>query len=487
LRLSPAADRKKPGYPLQFPAPSGGGEFRFYPLRGSKTASLPFLSFCVLLRKIHALETAGLLPARPAPPLCPALPGLRGRHEMPRHVCRFRGSGIFAARKSRKITLCSAKIGKLKARGGVLRQEWDMEKKERPVIGISVGDPAGIGPEICLKALSLPRIYERCIPVLYADRQVLEDGLALTQKDFRLNVLDSPARAGGNPGIVDFIDPGVITGKDRYRYGQVGALSGEASFQYVLRAIRDAMAGLISAVVTGPINKEAVNLAGHHYAGHTEIFAEYTNTKDYAMLLSGGGLNVIHATTHVSLREACDLITRERVLNTIRLADQALRLMGKERRRIAVAGFNPHASENGLFGDQEERAIIPAVKEARAEGLDVTGPVPPDTVFVKALGGQADIVVAMYHDQGHIPLKLLGFRMDGATGLFSQMSGVNTTIGLPVIRSSVDHGTAYDRAGKNISNEQSLVEALDMAAAFVENRAALNPSALKTKGSRDGG
>jgi 4-hydroxythreonine-4-phosphate dehydrogenase len=306
--------------------------------------------------------------------------------------------------------------------------------------------------------------------VVYADRQVLEDALALTKKDFRLNALGSPAQAGGKPGIIDFIDAGVITGKGQYRWGQVGALSGEASFQYVVQAIRDAMAGLISAVVTGPINKEAVNLAGHHYAGHTEIFAEYTGTKDYAMLLSGGGLNVIHVTTHVSLREVCDLITRERVLNTIRLADQALRLMGRERRRIAVAGFNPHASENGLFGDQEERAIIPAVQDARAEGLDVTGPIPPDTVFVKALGAQADIVVAMYHDQGHIPLKLLGFRMDSATGLFSQMSGVNTTIGLPIIRSSVDHGTAYDRAGKNISNEQSLAEAIDMAAAFVRNR-----------------
>jgi 4-hydroxythreonine-4-phosphate dehydrogenase len=345
-----------------------------------------------------------------------------------------------------------------------------MAKIARPVIGISIGDPAGIGPEICLKALSLPQVYNRCVPVVYADRQVLEDALVLTKKDFRLNALNSPAQAGGKLGVIDFIDAGVITGKDQYRCGQVGALSGEASFQYVVRAIGDAIAGLISAVVTGPINKEAVNLAGHHYAGHTEIFAEYTGTKDYAMLLSGGGLNVIHVTTHVSLREACDLITRERVLNTIRLADQALRLMGRERRRIAVAGFNPHASENGLFGDQEERAIIPAVKDALAEGLDVTGPIPPDTVFVKALGGQADIVVAMYHDQGHIPLKLLGFRMDASTGLFSQMSGVNITIGLPIIRSSVDHGTAYDRAGKNISNEQSLVEAIDMAAAFVRNR-----------------
>jgi 4-hydroxythreonine-4-phosphate dehydrogenase len=351
-----------------------------------------------------------------------------------------------------------------------------MEKKERPRIGISIGDPAGIGPEICVKALSLPSIYDRCIPVVYTDRQVLEDALELTGSRFGVNVIDNPLRARGIPGTVDCFDVGVITGKGQYQYGKVGALSGEAAFRYVVRAIEDAKAGHIAAVVTGPLNKEAINLAGHHYAGHTEIFAEYTGTKDYGMLLSGGGLNVIHVTTHVSMREACDRITRERVLSTIRMADLALRLMGRESRRIAVAGFNPHASENGLFGDQEERAISPAINDARSEGLDVTGPVPPDTVFVKALGGGADIVVAMYHDQGHIPLKLLGFRMDKATGLFSQMSGVNITIGLPIIRSSVDHGTAYDRAGKNIANEQSLVEALTMAVSFVENRSKLNPA-----------
>jgi 4-hydroxythreonine-4-phosphate dehydrogenase len=223
-------------------------------------------------------------------------------------------------------------------------------------------------------------------------------------------------------------------------------------------------------VVTGPINKEAINLAGHHYAGHTEIFADYTHTNNYGMLLSGGGLNVIHVTTHVSMREACDRITTDRVLEVIRLADRALQLMGKTPRRIGVAGCNPHASENGLFGDQEAKGIIPAIEAARAEGLDVTGPAPPDTVFVKALGGVFDVVVAMYHDQGHIPLKLCGFRLDQATGLFTQMSGVNTTIGLPIIRTSVDHGTAYDRAGKNQANEESLVEAIEMAVTFAKNR-----------------
>jgi 4-hydroxythreonine-4-phosphate dehydrogenase len=339
----------------------------------------------------------------------------------------------------------------------------------RPVLGISIGDPAGIGPEICVKALSRPEIYAACVPVVYADKLVLEDALAVTGKNFALNAVKSPKDAAGKPGTIDFIDAGVITQKGDYAYGTVAAKSGDAAFQYVINAIKDAMAGLSAGVVTGPINKEAINLAGHHYAGHTEIFAEYTNTKNYGMLLSGGGLNVIHVTTHVSMREACDRITTERVLEVIRLADRALRLMGKEERRIGVAGFNPHASENGLFGDEEARAIIPAIEAAKAGGLDVTGPVPPDTVFVKALGGVFDVVVAMYHDQGHIPLKLCGFRLDKATGLFTQMSGINTTIGLPIIRTSVDHGTAYDRAGKNTSNEGSLVEAIEMAVTFAEN------------------
>jgi 4-hydroxythreonine-4-phosphate dehydrogenase len=344
-----------------------------------------------------------------------------------------------------------------------------MVGEKRPVLGISIGDPSGIGPEICLKALSRREIYEKSVPVVYADRIVLEDAMEVTAKEFALNPLANPSEALGRPGTIDYVEAGVITRKGQYAYSVVGAASGEASFQYVVKAIQDALAGHSAGVVTGPINKEAVNLAGHHYAGHTEIFAHYTGTKNYGMLLSGGGLNVIHVTTHISMREACDRISRERVLEVIRLADVALKLMGREKRRIGVAGFNAHASENGLFGDQEALGIIPAIEDARAEGLDVTGPVPPDTVFVKALGGQFDVVVAMYHDQGHIPLKLCGFRIDPATGLYSQMSGINTTIGLPIIRTSVDHGTAFGKAGKNRANEESLVDAVNMAITFAGN------------------
>jgi 4-hydroxythreonine-4-phosphate dehydrogenase len=342
-------------------------------------------------------------------------------------------------------------------------------QSKRPVLGISIGDPSGIGPEITVKALAVPAVYEKCLPVVYADKIVLEDALKITGKNFNLHAIGDPKDAAGILGTVDYIDPGLLKEGD-YVYSRVGAKSGDASFQYVVSAIKDAMAGKTAGVVTGPINKEAINLAGHHYAGHTEIFAHYTNTSDYGMLLSGGGLNVIHVTTHVSMREACDLMTKDRVLKTIRLADLALRLMGKERRRIGVAGFNAHASENSLFGDEEARGIIPAIEAARAEGFDATGPVPPDTVFVKALGGTFDVVVAMYHDQGHIPLKIRGFKVDPATGLYSRMNGVNTTIGLPIIRTSVDHGTAFDQAGKNRANEGSLVDAINMAAAFSKNR-----------------
>jgi len=339
----------------------------------------------------------------------------------------------------------------------------------RPILGISIGDPSGIGPEICVKALCLSELYEKAVPVVYADKQVLLDGLEVTGKSFTLNAVKDPRDAKGVPGVIDYVDAGIITRKGEYAYSTVGAKSGEASFQYVVNAIRDAMDRKTAGVVTGPINKEAINMAGHDYAGHTEIFADYTKTKNYGMLLSGGGLNVIHCTTHVSMRNACDLITKERVLNTIHLAEKALRLMGREKRRIAVAGLNAHCSENGLFGNEEAQAIIPAIQAAKADGLDVTGPVPPDTVFVKALGGQFDVVVAMYHDQGHIPLKLCGFKMDPLTGLYSSMSGINATIGLPIIRSSVDHGTAFGKAGKNRANEESLVDAINMAITFAEN------------------
>ncbi len=248
-----------------------------------------------------------------------------------------------------------------------------------------------------------------------------------------------------------------------WEYKKVSALTGEASFNYVKKAIELAMEGEIQAVTTGPINKESINLAGYHYSGHTEILADLTKTKDYAMMLTGDGLRVIHVTTHVSMRQACELVTEERVSTVIKLALEAMKMMNIENPRIAVAGLNAHSSENGLFGDEESKAISPAISKARKAGINVEGPVPPDTVFVKALAGQYDIVLAMYHDQGHIPIKLSGFKLDVTTNKYTSVGGVNSTIGLPIIRTSVDHGTAFGKAGEGRANEESLIDALELA------------------------
>ena len=273
----------------------------------------------------------------------------------------------------------------------------------------------------------------------------------------------STEEATGESGRIECIDLQALN-PENYRLGQVSSFCGEAAFQYIVKAISYALEGRIAGVVTAPINKEALHLAGHLYSGHTEIFADYTHTPHYAMLLMSGKLRVIHCTTHVSMRKACDLITKERVGEVIGLADQAMKMMGLPHYTIGVAGLNAHCSENGLFGTEEAEAISPAIREAQAKGIHVEGPVPPDTVFVKALAGQYDVVVAMYHDQGHIPLKVVGFQLDAATGRFTSLSGINTTIGLPILRTSVDHGTAFDKAGQNLANEASMMEAIQLAA-----------------------
>jgi 4-hydroxythreonine-4-phosphate dehydrogenase len=264
-------------------------------------------------------------------------------------------------------------------------------------------------------------------------------------------------------GNIDVIDTNNVDYKD-LQLGRVSATAGNAAFEAVKRAIELALAGSIDAVVTAPINKEALQLAGHRFPGHTEIFAHYTKTPDYTMMLAEGDLRVVHVSTHVSLLEACRAVTRDRVLKVIELANVACRQLGIDRPRIGVAGLNPHAGDGGLFGDEEQRHIIPAVEAARATGITVEGPLPADTLFAKALGGAFDICVAMYHDQGHIPVKMKGFRFDGASGKWESVSGINVSLGLPIIRTSVDHGTAFDQAGKGTASEMSLLNAIDYAA-----------------------
>ena len=326
---------------------------------------------------------------------------------------------------------------------------------KRPVLGLTIGDPAGVGPEICVKALSRKEVAEICRPVLYGDEGVLRRAMGVVSTPLELHRIGQAAEF--RDGVMNVIS--LDNMPDTWEYGRVQATCGKAAFEFIVRAVEDAKEGKIAGVVTGPINKESMNTAGMHYAGMTEVFAELTGTKDYSMMLTGGPLKVIHVSTHLSMREAVERVKKERVLRVIRLADASLRDLGYAHRRIAVAGLNPHSSENGLFGLEEEREVIPAIEAAKAEGLDVTGPVPPDTVFMKASTGMFDIVVAMYHDQGHIPLKLLDF-----------MGGVNVTVGIPVIRTSVDHGTAFDIAGKGIADETSMIKAIELGVQFALNR-----------------
>ena len=331
--------------------------------------------------------------------------------------------------------------------------------EKRLIIGITMGDPAGIGSEITLKSLNVEDVYEKCIPVVIGDYEALKDANEFCGLNLKLNEINHPSEAKGEFGVVDYINLGLLKPKS-WEYKKPQALCGDVSFKYIVYAIELAMKHEIEAVITAPINKESLHMGGHKYSGHTEIFAEYTKTPKYGMMLASGGLRVIHVSTHCSLREACDRVTKERVLEVIRLAKRGCELLGIENPTIGVAGLNPHSSENGLFGYEEEKEIIPAIEQACKEGINVTGPVPPDTVFVKCMGGHFDIVVAMYHDQGHIPLKLSGFKIDPETNTFTTMSGINCTIGLPIIRSSVDHGTAYGKAGEGRANEESMLDAI---------------------------
>jgi 4-hydroxythreonine-4-phosphate dehydrogenase len=325
-----------------------------------------------------------------------------------------------------------------------------------------MGDPAGVGPEIIARACAEPGVRASSRSVVIGAASVMAEALALVNSPLTLHAVAGLAECRWAPGTLECLDLANCDVATLPR-GEVSAGAGRAAYAYIERAIRLAQAGSVQAIVTAPVNKEALAAAGVRHAGHTEILAELTGTKDYAMLLMGRELRVIHVTTHVALRRVPDLITRDRVLRTIRLARRAMEGLGRPQARIAVAGLNPHAGEDGLFGDEEQREIIPAIAAARAEGMTVAGPLPADTLFARARGGEFDIVVAMYHDQGHVPVKTLGFNYDEATKRWTGLSGVNVTVGLPFVRVSVDHGTAYDRAWKGIANHESMVEAIEVA------------------------
>lgn len=330
------------------------------------------------------------------------------------------------------------------------------------IIGITMGDPASIGPEITAKALSDPSVYERCKPLVVGDVPVMEEALKITGLSGKLKIhtIGDVSEALFEYGTIDVYHMGMVD-MDKLQRGKVSAMAGNAAFQYVKKVIGLAMDHKIDATVTNALNKEAMNLAGHHYSGHTEIYADYTGTRKYTMMLAHENLRVVHVSTHVSLREACDRVKKDRILEVIRIAHQACRRLGISQPKIGVAGLNPHSGENGMFGREEIEEITPAIQAARDEGIQADGPVPPDTVFSKARGGWYDIVVAMYHDQGHIPLKVVGFVYNQEEQKWDAVAGVNITLGLPIIRASVDHGTAFDQAGQGVANELSLMNAID--------------------------
>ena len=341
---------------------------------------------------------------------------------------------------------------------------------KKPIIGITMGDPASIGPEISVKALTDAKVLELCNPLLIGDAAVMEDAVKVVcPGQVEIRAVKSVGEAVFEPGVINVYDMGLVD-MEKLEYGKVSAMCGEAAFRYVEKVIQLAMDGEIDATVTNALNKAAINLAGHHFAGHTEIYAHFTGTKNYTMMLAHENLRVVHVSTHVSLREACDRVKKERVLTCIRIADDACRRLGIESPRVAVAGLNPHSGEGGLFGREEIEEITPAIEEARSLGINADGPVPPDTVFSKARGGWYDIVVAMYHDQGHIPLKVTGFVYDQASGRWSNVAGVNVTLGLPIIRASVDHGTAFGHAHQGLANPVSLINAIEYAAKFAIHR-----------------
>lgn len=331
-----------------------------------------------------------------------------------------------------------------------------------PIIAITMGDPAGIGPEICIKALSQSDIYAKCRPLVVGDAKVMQQAIDLLRAQLTVNAIKTTEQANFEYGVVDVFDLENVD-MQMLEAGVVSAMAGDAAFSAVHKAIELAMQNLVHATVTAPINKESIHKAGHKFSGHTEIYAHYTNTAKFAMLLADENLRVIHATTHVSLRKACDLCKKERVLEVITLLDDACKQFGIAQPRIAVAGLNPHAGENGLFGDEEINEIIPAIAEANSKGFRVEGPVPPDTMFVKAVQGKYDGCVAMYHDQGHIPFKLEGFKWDNEKQTMKSVKGVNITLGLPIIRTSVDHGTAFEIAGRGIASADAMLVAIDYA------------------------
>jgi 4-phospho-D-threonate 3-dehydrogenase / 4-phospho-D-erythronate 3-dehydrogenase len=329
---------------------------------------------------------------------------------------------------------------------------------KRP-LAITLGDPAGIGPEITVKALDDPKVRAMGPVVVIGSAFALEEARAICQTQLPIKRIEQPEEA--EEEAVNVLHTGMVTSP--IAWGQLKGEYGAAAYEYIARAIDLAVQNRVSAVVTAPLNKEALHLGGYNYPGHTEIFTKLTGSRGSCMMLIHGNLRVSHVTTHVALRKVPDLVTQARVYQVIMLTYDALKRFGIAEPRIAAAGLNPHSGEGGLFGTEDDEQIRPAIERARAEGINVEGPVPGDTIFVKTRAGTYDAAIAMYHDQGHVAVKTVGFSVDPVTNKWTAVSGVNVTLGLPIIRTSVDHGTAFDIAGHGIASSASMVEAMEIA------------------------
>ncbi|HEY6009117.1 MAG TPA: 4-hydroxythreonine-4-phosphate dehydrogenase PdxA [Geobacteraceae bacterium] len=331
--------------------------------------------------------------------------------------------------------------------------------ERKPLIAITMGDPCGVGPEIIAAALERHDLHEVCRPLVLGDPAALTRGIAACGGSLRLVTVAHPADLGDvQPGTLPLLPLSALAPADM-AYGRPTPAAGDAVFRCITAAARLCLDGAAAAMATAPINKEALNRAGHHYPGHTELLAELTGTKEFVMMLAGERLRVTLVTIHEALAQVPRLVTFDKVLATIRITHRDVDRYFRRNPRLAVLALNPHCGEGGMFGDEEARIIAPAVAAARAEGIDAVGPLSADTLFHFAVNGDYDAVVCMYHDQGLIPLKLFHFD-----------DGVNVTLGIPIIRTSVDHGTAYDLAGTGRASERSMVTAIRMAAAMARTR-----------------
>ena len=329
----------------------------------------------------------------------------------------------------------------------------------RPLLALTMGDASGSGPEIIAKALAEAEIREMCRSVVIGDAATMKEALQITGMPGEVRAIKDVSDARFEDGIIEVVDLQNIDLAKLTR-GRVNTMAGAAAYEYIKMATELTLEGKSDAIVTSAINKEALNKAGYHYDGHTGMLSEMCGTPDVTMMLVAGNLRVSHVSTHVSLREAIDRVRPERILTVVRLTNEAVKEMGIAEPRLAIAGLNPHSGEDGLFGDEEMKYIIPAIKEARRQGYDVMDrALPPDTIFARANDGQFDAAIAMYHDQGHIAVKMLGIWL-----------GVNVTLGLPIIRTSVEHGTNFGKAGKGTADPRSLIAAIKLATTMARSR-----------------